>query len=72
MTPSIEIILKRGPLTSRDIQLATGMNQSAVSRRIRAMGSQILQIKIGRSPHYMLSSDAFGGGDRFPLADSRS
>jgi len=43
------------------------MNQAAVSRRIRAMGSQILQIKIGRSPHYMLSSDAFGGGDRFPL-----
>ncbi len=67
MVPNIEQILKRGPTTSKDLQLATDMNQVAVSRRIRAMGDRIIRIKIGRSPHYMLTCNAFGGGNRIPL-----
>jgi hypothetical protein len=44
------------------------MNQVAVSRWIRSMGDEIIQVKIGRSPHYMLSCNAFGAGDRFFLS----
>ncbi len=68
MITNIEQVLKRGPTTSKDIQFATGMNQAAVSRRIRAMGDGIIRIKIGRSPHYMLISNAFGGGNRLLLS----
>jgi HipA-like C-terminal domain len=67
MSNRIEEVLRRGPATSKDIQRATGMNQATVSRRIRAMGDRLLQVKIGRSPHYMLSCGAFGGGDRLLL-----
>lgn len=67
MSLSIEQALRRGPATSNEIQAATGMNQSAVSRRIRNLGDSIIRIKIGRSPHYMLACNAFGGDDRPPL-----
>lgn len=67
MMLSIEQVLKRGPSTSKEIQNATGLNQAAVSRRLRAMGEQIIRLKIGRSPLYLLTCNAFGGGDRLPL-----
>lgn len=67
MSLSIEQTLRRGPATSIEIQAATGMSQAAVSRRIRAMGTSIIRLKIGRSPHYMLTRNAFGGDDRLPL-----
>lgn len=67
MSLSIEQTLRRGPATSNEIQAATGMNQAAVSRRIRNLGDSIIRIKIGRSPHYMLACNAFGGDDRPPL-----
>ena len=65
--PSIEQVLSREPSSSKEIQLATGMNQATVSRRIRAMGDRIIRLKIGRSPHYMMTFDAFGNGDSLPL-----
>jgi hypothetical protein len=64
---TIEQYLNRGPATSTQIQAATGMSQAGVSRRIRAMGNRIIRVQIGRSPHYMMTRDAFGGGDCIPL-----
>ena len=67
MRPTIEQILRRGPATSKEIQAATGMSQGTVSRQVRALGGRIIRQKIGRSPHYMLTRNAFGGDDRLPL-----
>lgn len=68
MALSIEQVLTRGPATSIQIQAATGMSQVGVSRRLRAMGDKIISLKIGRSPHYMMTRNAFGGDDRIPLS----
>ena len=67
MPLSLEQVLTRGPSTSKEIQAVTGMSQAGVSRAIRAMGGKIISIKIGRSPHYMMTRNAFGGDDRLPL-----
>jgi hypothetical protein len=67
MPLNLEQFLRRGPATSNQIQVATGMSQGSVSRLIRAMGDRIIRLKIGRSPYYMLARNAFGGSDRLPL-----
>lgn len=67
MQLSIEQILVRGPATSSEIQAATGMSQAGVSRWLRAMGNRIIRLKVGRSPQYMMTRNAFGGDDRLPL-----
>jgi hypothetical protein len=67
MTQSIEEILERGPATSKEIQSATGQNQSWVSRRLRELGDRIIRLKAGRTPRYALTRNAFGSDDRLPL-----
>jgi len=67
MQLSIEQILVRGPATSSEIQAATGISQAGVSRWLRAMGNRIIRLKVGRSPQYILTCNAFGGDDRLPL-----
>jgi hypothetical protein len=67
MSVSIEVCLSRGPAVSKEIQAATGMNQTAVSRQLRRMGARIIQFKEGRSPLYAITRNAFGGDDRLPL-----
>lgn len=64
---SIEECLSRGPATSREIQAATGLNQTAVSRQLRRMSERIVQFKQGRSPLYALTRNAFGANDKIPL-----
>lgn len=64
---SIEQILARGPASSSEIQAATGISQAGVSRWLRSMGSRIIRVKVGRSPQYMMTRNAFGGDDRLPL-----
>ena len=67
MPLSISEYLRQGPATSREIQLATGLNQTAVSRELIAMGENIIKLKDGRSPKYAMTKNAFGGDDRLPL-----
>jgi hypothetical protein len=67
MSITLEQFLRRRPATSKEIQAFTGMSQGAVSRRIRRLGEQIIRLKIGRSPMYMMTCNAFGGDDKHPL-----
>lgn len=67
MSISIEEYLARGPATSREIQAATGLSQTAVSRQLRRMSARIITFKEGRSPQYAITRNAFGGNDRLPL-----
>ena len=64
---SIRDCLALGPATSRQIQAATNLSQTAVSRRLRSMGSSVVALKNGRSPRYAMTRSAFGGSDRLPL-----
>ena len=67
MSISIREYLTRGPATSREIQAATGLTQTAVSRQLRRMSTSIIKFKEGRSPQYAITRNAFGGDDRLPL-----
>jgi DNA-binding Lrp family transcriptional regulator len=67
MILSIEGFLTRSPATSKEIQVATGLSQTAVSRRLRDMESRIVPIKSGRSVRYAITRNAFGGDDSLPL-----
>lgn len=59
--------LRQGPATSRELQAATGLNQSAVSRQTRALGSKIIKLREGRTLRYCLTTNAFGSDDNLPL-----
>lgn len=67
MPVSIRDVLSQGPASSRQIQAATGLTQSAVSVALRAMGERIVAFKRGRSPYYAMTCNAFGSGDSLPL-----
>ena len=67
MPVSIEEHLARGPATSKEIQAATGLGQTAVSRLIRRMGDRMVKFQKGRSPQYAMTKNAFGGNDKLPL-----
>ncbi|HCY86874.1 MAG TPA: type II toxin-antitoxin system HipA family toxinoxin YjjJ [Desulfobacteraceae bacterium] len=67
MPLSIKEYLKRGPSTSKEIQAATGLSQSSVARRLRALGDNIVQIQDGRSIRYAATCNAFGVNDKIPL-----
>ncbi len=68
MPLSIMEYLERGPATSKEIQAATGLSQSAVARQFRGMGDKIIRLQNGRSPRYAATRSAFGGNDKLPLS----
>lgn len=67
MPITISDYLTRQPATSKEIQAATGLNQTAVSRQLRQLGNAVVKIPNGRSPKYALTRNAFGADDRLPL-----
>jgi len=67
MPISIREHLKHRPATSKELQSATGLSQVAVSRQLRRMGDAIIKLKLGRSPLYAMTRNAFGGDDKLPL-----
>ena len=67
MALSIAQFLASGPATSKQIQEATGLNQTAVSRQLRAMGESIVRLPGGRSPKYAMTRNAFGADNQLPL-----
>jgi len=68
MPLTIRGYLERSPATSREIQAATGLSQSAVARQIRGMGGSVIRLRSGRSPRYAATRNAFGGNDKLPLS----
>jgi len=68
MPVSLEEFLEEGPATSKEIQSATGLSQTAVSRQLRRMEDRIVMFRSGRTPKYIMTKNAFGGSDRLPLA----
>lgn len=67
MPISVEEFLSRGLATSKEIQSATQLNQTAVARQLRALDGRIIKIKKSRTPYYALTKNAFGGDDSLPL-----
>ena len=68
MSLSIREYLELGPATSKEIQAATGLSQSAVARQLRNMGDTVIRLQNGRSPRYAATRNAFGGNDKLPLS----
>ena len=68
MPSSIRKYLALGPATSKEIQAATGLNQSAVARKLRSLGDKAIKLLNGRSPRYAVTRNAFGGNDKLPLS----
>ena len=68
MPLSISKYLERGPSTSKEIQAATGLSQTAVARQLRNLGNHIIKLQNGRSPRYAATCNAFGGDDQLPLS----
>jgi len=67
MPQSITEYLKRGPATSKEIQLHIGLSQAAVSRQLKHLGESVIRFQNGRTPSYALTRNAFGGNDKLPL-----
>ena len=68
--PSMSAIsdhLSRGMATSKELQVATGLSQSAVSRALSALKGNVVRIKRGKAYRYGLTRNAFGVGDSIPL-----
>ncbi|MFO7749333.1 MAG: type II toxin-antitoxin system HipA family toxin YjjJ [Desulfobacteraceae bacterium] len=65
---SIIECLKKGPSTSKELQAATGLSQSTVSRSLKKIGDGIVQITEGRSVRYAATCNAFGVSDKIPLS----
>jgi DNA-binding MarR family transcriptional regulator len=45
MPMSIKEYLERGPATSREIQVHTGLKQSAVSRQLSELGDRVIRFQ---------------------------
>ena len=68
MALAIRDFLERGPASSKEIQAATGLSQTAVARQIRGMGDDVIKLRSGRSLRYAATRNAFGGNDKLPLS----
>ena len=68
MALTVREYLERGPATSKEIQAATNLGQTAVSRQIRALGNSVIRYRHDGSLRYVMTRNAFGGDDSLPLA----
>jgi len=68
MPITIEDYLKRGPATSKEIQVSTGLSQPAVSRKLKEMGDSVIKLRDGRTQIYAATCNAFGGSNKLPLS----
>jgi hypothetical protein len=68
MSLSIRDYLERGPSTSKEIQVETGLSQSSVARQLRGMGDNVIRLQKGRSIKYTATCNAFGSNDKLPLS----
>ena len=68
MPLTIREYLQRGSATSKEIQSATGLSQTAVSRQLRNMADSVIRVREGRVILYAVTRNAFGGTDKLPLS----
>ena len=68
MALTIREYLERGWASSREIQAATGLSQTAVARQIRELGDDVIRLRDGRYITYAATRNAFGGNDKLPLS----
>ena len=68
MSSTIKEFLEHGPATSKDIQIATGLSQSVVSRQLKKMGDSVVRFRKGRTLIYIATRNAFGANDKLPLS----
>lgn len=68
MALAIREYLERGSASSKEIQAATGLSQTAVARQIRGMGDDVIRLRSGRSLRYAATRSAFGGNSKLPLS----
>uniref|UniRef100_UPI00405728F8 ArsR family transcriptional regulator n=1 Tax=Candidatus Electrothrix sp. TaxID=2170559 RepID=UPI00405728F8 len=54
MPLTIREYLERGPATSKEMQFATGLSQTAVSRQLRNMSDSVISVREGRAIQYAL------------------
>lgn len=67
MILSIFESLRRGPASSRELQLLTGLSQATISRQLSSFGDRVVKIGRGRATRYAMATNAFDVGDRLPL-----
>lgn len=67
MSLSVSEYLMQGSATSKEIQAETGLSQTAVSRQLRGMGDAVVKLANMRPPKYVMTRNAFGGGNKLPL-----
>lgn len=67
VTRELSSILASGPVTGRELQRALRVSQSALSRRLRDIGDQVLTIRSGRSIWYALAASLPDIGHRVPI-----
>ncbi len=68
MALTIREYLERGFASSREMQAATGLSQTAVARRIRELGDDVIRLRDGRAVTYAATCNAFGGSNKLPLS----
>lgn len=67
MALSILDALRQAPANSRELQSATGLSQTTVSRQLRSFGDQVVRLGAGRATRYALVRNAFNSGNNLPL-----
>lgn len=67
MALSILDVLRRAPSSSKELQSATGLSQTTVSRQLRSFGDQVVRLGSGRATRYALARNAFNSGNNLPL-----
>ncbi|MCF6319145.1 MAG: type II toxin-antitoxin system HipA family toxin YjjJ [Proteobacteria bacterium] len=68
MSTTVLQFLKTGSANSRQIQLATGLSQPVVSRRLAKLSEQIVTDNKQRPPVYSLLRNAFGAGNKIHIS----
>lgn len=61
-------ILARGPSSTKALAALTGMSRQTVNRKLRALEDSVVRLDTVRPPLYYSVEDAFGAGDRIPVA----
>lgn len=67
MLRSVLDVLKKGPVSSKEIQVQSGLNQTAVSRMLNELREDVVTFKRGRVPFYALTRGRFSSDNKMPL-----
>jgi hypothetical protein len=63
----LTLLLERGQLSSRDLQVATGMSQKSISLALTSLGDKVCQMGAARSTRYAATKDILGLAAKQPV-----